>query len=422
MATSTVLFDTPQHEIESMLTSRMYQAAEIHIVTGFATPGGLGTIADPLMADPEKLNTLIIGAATYPGFETLDELLAMGVPKSRLHVHLGHTGPTGTPRNPFARFRPMLHSKVYYMEFGDGTACSIVGSHNVTTYALSGLNGEAAVLLEGVIDDPEFEKVRAHIGQARAQAIPYDPTMKQAYAWWTREFIDGIKAEMRLPTDWITVRTILLFAQSENGEYPATGDHLYFELPEGIEQIESLKTETHLFLFDQLPPHPRAALDMAANANARYICDTLGVENQQGNKELVAQWRIDDPQNSILKEVTGGTYRPTPAANMQQVRARVKIPSIPDYEYLFERESKAWVPEFSREWELSLKTEGSKKAAVESSNDKRVKSWKLVKGLKRKEKAPLEKDQMALKLASPESGSFVLISLRRRKREQNRQS
>lgn len=36
---------------------------------------------------------------------------------------------------------------------------------------LGGLNGEAAVLLEGTNDSPEFEKVRKHIATARSQAV-----------------------------------------------------------------------------------------------------------------------------------------------------------------------------------------------------------------------------------------------------------
>jgi len=40
-----------------------------------------------------------------------------------------------------------------------------------------------------------------------------------------------------------------------------------FEIPSGIEQIQSLKTETHLFLFDTLPPNPWDALQLATNAH-----------------------------------------------------------------------------------------------------------------------------------------------------------
>src|SRR5262245_41348925 len=108
--TSTVLFELPQKEIASLMASRMAASSEIGIITGFATPGGLAAISDPIKAHPEKLKTLVVGAATYPGFEALDDLLASGVPSDRLHVHLGHTSETGGRKNPFARYHPMLHS------------------------------------------------------------------------------------------------------------------------------------------------------------------------------------------------------------------------------------------------------------------------------------------------------------------------
>ena len=158
------------------------------------------------------------GCGNLSGFEALDGLLAAGVPPDRLHVHLGHTSETGGRKNPFARYHPMLHSKVYYMELPGGNACAFIGSHNVTAFALTGLNGEAAVLLEGPTASPEFDKVRQHIDTARSQSVVYTPAMKEAFAWWTREFIDGMKAEMKIPQDWSTVRTILLFASAARGE------------------------------------------------------------------------------------------------------------------------------------------------------------------------------------------------------------
>ncbi|MCB1127906.1 MAG: hypothetical protein KDM81_15535, partial [Verrucomicrobiae bacterium] len=141
--TSTILFNLPQQEIASRISDRIARAMSVSIVTGFATPGGLAALSGPITARPQKLQTLVVGAATYPGFAVLDELLAAGVPSGRLRVHLGHTGPTGGKNNPFARYHPMLHSKVYYMELPDATACAFIGSHNATAFALTGLNGEA---------------------------------------------------------------------------------------------------------------------------------------------------------------------------------------------------------------------------------------------------------------------------------------
>src|SRR4051812_35969373 len=106
--TSTVLFDRPQREIASLITDRISRSSAVSIVTGFATPGGLAAISGPIKAKPQVLQTLVVGAATYPGFEALDKLLTAGVPADRLHVHLGHTAATGGHKNPFARFHPML--------------------------------------------------------------------------------------------------------------------------------------------------------------------------------------------------------------------------------------------------------------------------------------------------------------------------
>ncbi len=416
--TSTILFDLPQREIASLIVDRITRSTSTSIVTGFATPGGLAAIAEPIKLQPMRLNTLIVGAATYPAFGALDDLLAAGVPSNRLFFHLGHTRGTGGKRNPFARYHPMLHSKVYYMELPGAQACAFIGSHNLTLFALEGLNGEAATMIEGPFGSPEFDKVRSHIKVAQSQAVQYSPGMKEAYAWWTREFIDGLKAEVQIPPDWGTVRTILLFASAAPKDRPKTGDHLYFEIPAGIEQIESLKTETHLFLFDKLPADPWKALTAALNADATYTCRTLGVENRQGNKEVVANWRIDETPTPVLRTVPGGTFRPLTQIGKQQVRAEVQSSSVDDYEYRFERDRAVWDPEFAAEGQLEEPPQASTKVAQYTAHGRReaVRGWKLVKGLVRREGSARERDQAALQLVSPDSGSFILVSLKRRRR------
>jgi len=356
--TPIVLFDLPQKEIASIVADRIGRSSSTEIVTGFATPDGLETIAAPIKARPQCLKNLVIGAATYPAFQALDDLIAAGVSESSLRVHLGHTTATGGRKNPFARYHPMLHSKIYYMEFADSNASAFIGSHNVTSFALTGLNGEAAIVLEGPVGSVEFNKVRQHIATARDQAVIYSPGMKEAFAWWTREFLDGLKAEMYLPIDWISVRTIVLFASAAKQDRPKDGDHLYFEIPAGIEQIESLKTETHLFLFDTLPRNPWDALSGTSAAAAQYTCKTLGAENRQGNLEVVAQWRIDGASRPVLKPITSGRFRPSTAAGMQQVRAEVQTASVNSFEYSFEREKLGWDPELALLWQIVADNSG----------------------------------------------------------------
>jgi hypothetical protein len=420
---STILFDLPQREIASLIIKRVDQSTATSIVTGFATPGGLAAIVGPIRDRPQSLKTLVLGAATYPGFQALDDLLAVGVAPDRLHVHLGHTCETGGRKNPFARYHPMLHSKVYYMELPDASACAFIGSHNVTSFALTGLNGEASVLLEGPANSTEFDKVRNHIRAAQAQAVIYSPGMKEAYAWWMREFIDGLRAQIKIPQDWTVVRTILLFASAAREDRPVSGDQLYFEIPAGIEQIETLRTEVHLFLFDTLPSDPWQALRCATAAAASFTCTTLGAENKQGNREVVAQWRIDGALRPVLTRVPGGIFRPSTPSGMQQVRAEVKWGGVTPLEYLFDREKMGWDPRFSQKDQLPLPNEQVDVVIADEARagHKAVRSWKLVTQLVPRQGSAREKDEAALRLASPDSGRFILVSLRRRPKNQDRQ-
>jgi hypothetical protein len=310
----------------------------------------------------------------------------------------------------------MLHSKVYYMELPNSQACAFVGSHNVTSFALLGLNGEASVMLEGPLGSPEFEKIRSHIETARQQAATYSASLKEAYAWWTREFFEGLSTEIGLPQDWTTTRTILLFAEADRTNRPKIGEHIYFELPEGIEQIQSLKTEAHLFLFAKLPSNPSQAIQSSLQADAHYTCVTLGAENQQGNREVVAQWVIDGSQTPKLRQVAGGVHRPNTSVGMQQVRAEVTQAGVVSFEYLFERERVGWEPELSENERLLPHHDVVDRVSLVEGRGKAGDGWQLVRSLNPRTGHAREKDEVALRRASPESGSFILVSLRRRRR------
>jgi hypothetical protein len=99
--------------------------------------------------------------------------------------------------------------------------------------------------LEGPRTDSQFDPIRNHIQTAANQATPYSPHLKEAFAWWTKQFLDGVSSDVALPHDWTSIRTILIFAEAAAGDRPAASDRLYFELPAGI-AIESLKTEDRL--------------------------------------------------------------------------------------------------------------------------------------------------------------------------------
>lgn len=413
--TSTVLFGQPHRAIASQIASRIYASSVTRIVSGFATPGGLGAIDAPIRAAPAKLRTLVIGAATYPALQVLDDLRAAHVAPSALRIHLGHSSPANSKKHPFPRYHPMLHSKVYYMEMPDGSACAFIGSHNITSFALGGHNGEAAVLLEGPAVAQQFEEVRRHIDAVEGEAIVYDPADKEGYAWWSKQYFEGLDAEVNLPRDWSTVRTILIFASNAEALPPVVGDDIYFELPRGI-QIESLKTEVHLFLFDRLPPTPWEALVNRHTARRKFTGTTLGADNEQGNVEVRVKWRLEQTPLSMLRLVPGGRYRPVTQADMQQVRAKVRETTLQPLEYSFDREKSGWEPLLSQDRRLATVPDMENQVALYEARgaDRITGDWRLVTRLKPRTGALPESDQGALALARPEAGVFVLVSLRRR--------
>jgi hypothetical protein len=297
----------------------------------------------------------------------------------------------------------------------ESRACAVIGSHNLTTFAMDGLNGEAAVMLEGPADAVEFQQVRQHIDAAESEATPYSPDIKEACAWWAKQFFEGLGSEVSLPSDWRIVRTILIFAAADDDLRPKSRDLIYFELPSGI-QIESLTTEVHLFLFHSLPSTPWEALSRVSSAVATYTCRTLGADNEQGNAEVRANWQIEQQRQPVLRSVISGLYRPSTPTDMQQVRAKVDSLGVAAWEYAFERERVGWEPVLSANHRLRLQHEvPDSKALIEARGGERsTTEWRLVTGLSPRTGSAVEGDQAALALARPESGSFVVVSLRRR--------
>jgi HKD family nuclease len=178
-----VMFERPQHEIASLLREKLRECRAAWIVTGFATEEGVEALSMAL-DEPAKLRTFVIGSGTYKGFEALDRLIAGGVSAQSLFVHLGFSRlTTSKAKHSFYRYHKMFHIKIYLFEMHDGSAVAFIGSHNVTGFALMGLNGEAAVQLEGDSQDVEILSIKRHIEAASSESVRYSSSMKDAYVW-----------------------------------------------------------------------------------------------------------------------------------------------------------------------------------------------------------------------------------------------
>lgn len=60
---ATVLFETPQREISSLINARLSACHNASIVAGFLTPSGVRALAAPIRARPSLLTNLVIGSA-----------------------------------------------------------------------------------------------------------------------------------------------------------------------------------------------------------------------------------------------------------------------------------------------------------------------------------------------------------------------
>lgn len=420
--TATVVFDMPQSELASLLANELHSSVATSIVTGFATVEGVRAIETPILANPDAVETLVVGAATFQAFEAMDRLLAAGIPANRLHIHLGHSRLTGTKaRHRFYRYHPMLHSKVYYMEFANGTASAVIGSHNLTGFALNGLNGEAAVLLKGPKDSPEFQKVRDHIRSAREQSLVYDPEMKEALAWWAHQFFEGLSDKANdFPRDGEAKKTIVILAELDAGvKPPKRNDVIYFELPSALGKIQSLQAEVHIYLFDKLPVTPWDALRSLKSAHSSVWCIARGLELEPGGVELQADWRVTDHDRPVLERVQS-PFRPRPGAEMQQVRVKAYNHVRGEFEYLFKAPPSGWIPvlESNEVLKASARLTGFE-TDYRSPNPEHL-EWFRVVGLTKDEDSTGEssKYSQAMLKMSPDQGSYVLMSMRRREVEE----
>lgn len=413
-----VLFDRPQREIATLLRDRLAKCRKVRIVSGFATIDGFEAIFPSLRASNGKLQDLVVGAATYKAFELFDELLGSGVPASRLRVHLGHTRLSGArAAHPFHRYHPMLHSKVYMMDMGSGNSAVFIGSHNLTAFALHGLNGEAAVLLEGPSIAPEMQAASAHIDECVRQAVEYEPAMKDAYTWWTVQSLEGLRDKANdMPREGEGERTIVILGVRADEPLPKKDDIVYFEIPEGLGQVGSLNAEVHIYVFPKRPESPLVGLRTLQSATRSYWCTTLGIEKEQGGVELRADWRVVSDTDPRLEPAVK-PFRPQAAPGMRQIRVKVHNEVRGQFEYLFPEPKRTWKPELSGEERVELPHADIERLKPLGLIPPMDRPWSLVRGLIPDQAEKLSRFQEAVQAASPSAGRFILFSLRRREKK-----
>ncbi len=124
---------------------------------------------------PDPSETRLVVSVRFP--TALAELCRLE-PKmaGKLFIHTGYSEPHEERAD-----RGQFHSKIVVIEYGDGKAAVVIGSHNWTENALCGINMEAAVILRGQANEPVVVEARRHIAECAARSEPFDPNRLRYY-------------------------------------------------------------------------------------------------------------------------------------------------------------------------------------------------------------------------------------------------
>lgn len=158
----------PRQRARSILDTVLdFGTDQIAIACAFLTPGGVELLkrhVDRLRLD----SSFVVVAWEHPTeLETLNALHAL-IP-GKVYVHLGTLTPVERGVGS-----GLMHSKVFFAKAG--RQCQLwTGSHNLTASAMQGANREAAVLIEGTLDETVFTDALTHLNQCRAEAKLFDP-------------------------------------------------------------------------------------------------------------------------------------------------------------------------------------------------------------------------------------------------------
>ena len=195
------------------------------------------------------------------------------------------------------------------------------------------------------------------------------------------------------------------------------------EIPEEIDPRTSLQTEVHMFLFNELPRTLAQGLNELTRAKRALKCGTKGVEDDGGGLELRADWQIRDRVRPVLHNAPD-PFRPSPKSGMRQIRVQVSDETLEPFEYFFDIGHATWLPSLD---DASLGTRriddalGEREAAEDvlvrrsqrAPEMGREEAWYRVNDLVRTG----DGERMAPKAMSPESGNYILMSLRRHRLE-----
>jgi HKD family nuclease len=415
------LYENPLQMIAGKIRNLIEISQNIKIIAGFLTDNGLDLIFSPIKKDPKKLSLLLIGSANQNAFDAIDRLISIRVDKSKILVDLGHTR---LSNSGFVKYHPMMHSKIYFFEIDSKTSAAIIGSHNMTSFALGGLNSEAAIYIEGDKTNPLFQDILSHINKCASEAVPYDPTMQEIYAEYFRMYMERLATFIFYKGEKVNYkdRTFIIIAQLDSSlARLSAGDKIFFRAPDIIKFLSKLDIDVHIYIFDKLPKNPLEALKNLHSPKEKYKGTVSGTNKNDSLDTANVNLVIDDLKNPIISK------KPTPynfSSGVNEFQIIVDINSIleKEFEYKFTAEIDKIIPELNENKSIDYQLNNSVMNVDDTEQIEDLNNWVQnlpnwiqgpwykVKGLKIETKSREELRYIEL---SPYGDNFILYSYAR---------
>ena len=140
---------------------------QVAIACAFLTGGGVELLKRHASRLKLLGSFLVVAWESPTNLAAVEELHALC--PGNVYLHLGAQTPVEKGVGP-----GLMHSKVFLAR-ADNRCWLWTGSHNLTASAVQGVNCEAAVLLEGTMDEQPFQEALAHLNKIKQEAVVFDP-------------------------------------------------------------------------------------------------------------------------------------------------------------------------------------------------------------------------------------------------------
>ncbi|MHB1868148.1 MAG: phospholipase D family protein [Nitrososphaerales archaeon] len=321
--------------LHGRLDKELPSATTIRIAVGFLTRAGVDLLSVYISRNPRGVKSIVVGHGGLEALLGLERLkTSYGISDDSLRIHLGAFGYV----NGHQIFKPMMHSKIYYLEKKDGSALAFIGSHNLTEYAMLGKNCESGVVVSGLKSEKTIVRIQKHLSQIESESKPFDPNLINAYAWLNNKFVEGLYDRN---DEQIRYNPVVIMASAPpSGPLPSLGDIIYFQVPiayHDFNRFLQLEQKVHLYMYTGRAGTVRELSQSTNQVVLGHISGSqeTGREGKEGTEATPRRvnWIIRDLNRPLLEPIPSSGL---PSVN-RALQVNVLVESMGHYRFDYSR-------------------------------------------------------------------------------------